>query len=72
MGLETVHQNAIRQSIINNGHDPDLLIEALEEYINDNRQVDKNNREILGTDAFYEREIKYSKIEKFIIALKAT
>jgi hypothetical protein len=62
----------IRSALINNGVDPDLLREFLEEQIEMNRSIDDGLKSTIGATEFYKRETKYTKLELFLVHLNKT
>lgn len=69
MGHNVIRDN-IRAILIEQGQDPDLVIQFLEEQLQMMRASDEAMSGVLSTQEFYKREIRYSKIERFIIHLK--
>lgn len=71
MGYDVLrNSNRLRASLIENGFDPDLICEFLQEQLALNRATDCVQKDILGKCEFYRRELKYTQIEQLIFKLK--
>lgn len=66
----TNEHNALRESLIGFGFDPDLISEFLQKQLEENRATDNLYKDELGKNEFYQREKIYSQMEVFLLHLK--
>lgn len=69
MELKSDQPLSLRSSITNSGQDPDLIAKSIFEFIEMCRCTDDAIKAHISKEEFWERELKYSKLEEFAFSL---
>lgn len=65
-----VKDYSLREILISKGLDPDLIKEFIEDQVSMSRCMDDAMKNAINETEFYQREVKYTKLEIFIEHLK--